>query len=220
MKNILRIDASARQNGSLSRMLSDVFLEQWKQLNSSYRIMNRDVGSNPPPSIHESWIAAAFTPEESRNVDQRKSLQLSDRLIEELAWADIILMATPLYNYGMPSSLKAWLDHIVRIDQTFTFDLARGDRPLKPILGGKQLVLLTSTGEFGFGKGGINEGMDHLTPHIRSVAKYMGVEKIHQAGIEYQEFKDERHEASKKKAIADTKAIAFRLQAETGQAAA
>ena len=211
MQNILQIEASARQQGSLTRMLASSFLDEWKQRCPSYRIMIRDVGANPPPSIHESWIAAAFTPEESRTPDQRESLAISDRLIKEVEWADIILMATPMYNYGMPSSLKAWLDHVIRVDRTFSFDLARGDRPLEPTLSGKQLVLLTASGEFGFEAGGINQGMDHLTPHIRSVSKYLGIDRIHQASIEFQEFKDDRFEQSKLTAVAKTRSIVSTL---------
>ena len=60
-----------------------------------------------------------------------------------------------MHNYGMPSALKSWFDKVIRIEKTFTFDLARGDFPLEPIMGGKTLVVLSSRGEFGFGPGGM-----------------------------------------------------------------
>ncbi|RED53311.1 FMN-dependent NADH-azoreductase [Aestuariispira insulae] len=220
MENILRIEASARQEGSLTRMLSTAFFEQWKQDNASFRIMVRDVGANPPPSLHASWIAAAFTPETARSREDQETLALSDRLIEEVTWADVIVMATPMYNYGMPSSLKAWLDHVVRIDKTFSFDLARGDRPLEPTLQGKQLVLLTASGEFGFEPGGINDGEDHLTPHIQSVAKYLGVSEIQHVAIEYQEFKDDRFERSKNRALQSVRELASRMSLQKKKMAA
>lgn len=78
----------------------------------------------------------------------------------------------------------------------FSFDLARGDWPLEPVLGGKALVLLTSSGEFGFGPGGSRIHMDHLTPHLRTVSRYFGVEETFRVAIEYQEFGDERHQRS------------------------
>ncbi|WP_259782201.1 FMN-dependent NADH-azoreductase [Aestuariispira ectoiniformans] len=207
MSKLLRIDASARVEGSLSRGLSRAFVDHWKEIDPAYKIMNRDVGLVAPPAMSEAWMAAAFTPEAARTREQEAELSLSDRLIEELDWAEVIVMATPMYNYGMPSALKAWLDHVVRINKTFTFDLARGDKPLRPILSGKTLVLLTASGEFGFGPGGINEEMNHLDTHIRAVSGYLGVEDIHHIGIEYQEFKDARHEQSFAKAHADVAAL-------------
>lgn len=211
MTNLLRIDASARVDGSLSRGLSQAFIDHWKEADPTYKIMNRDVGLTPPPAMREAWMAAAFTPEEARTRDQQAELSLSDRLIEELTWAEVIVMATPMYNYGMPAALKAWLDHVVRINKTFTFDLARGDKPLRPILSGKTLVLLTASGEFGFGPGGINEDMNHLDTHIRAVSGYLGVEDIHHIAIEYQEFKDDRHARSVERAHAAVADVVQRL---------
>ncbi len=101
-----------------------------------------------------------------------------------------------MYNYGMPATLKAWVDQVVRVNETFSFDLSRGDWPLEPILGGKTLVLLTSSGEFGFAPGGPRAHMDHLTPHLRTCAPYFGVAETHRVAIEYQEFADERHRRS------------------------
>ena len=200
MTRLLRIDASARITRSLTRELADRFTQSWRERRPQDEIVLRDVGANPPPIISEDWIAAAFA--KDRSTDQQQLLAPSDELIAEVAGADIIVMATPMYNYGMPAALKAWFDQVVRIDKTFTFDLTRGDAPLEPILVGKTLILLTSWGEFGFAAGGPNEGRDSLTPHVRTASRYLGVETIHQVGIEYQEFGDERFEASHKAAFA------------------
>jgi FMN-dependent NADH-azoreductase len=99
----------------------------------------------------------------------------------------------------------------VRVEKTFTFDLARGDAPLEPIFAGKTLVLLTSWGEFGFGPGEINEGRDSLSPHVRTASRYLGVEEFHHVGIEYQEFGDHRFEASRKAAMAALAPLVDRL---------
>ena len=117
----------------------------------------------------------------------------SDTYFDEVAQADVILITAPMYNYGMPAVLKAWFDQMLRVNKTFTFDLARGDFPIEPILSGKTLVLLTSSGEFGFGVGGVREHMNHLSPHIKELAKYLGVDKFYEIGSEYQEFADYRH---------------------------
>lgn len=200
MNRILRIDASARTSRSLTRMLADTFTDDWISRRPQDEITLRDVGSNPPPFISEEWIAAAFA--KGRSQEQDKLLALSDQLIAEVAEAEIIVLAVPMYNYGMPAALKAWFDQVVRVEKTFTFDLARGDAPIEPVFSGKTLILLTSWGEFGFGPGAPNEGHDSLTPHIRTVSRYLGVEKLHHIGIEYQEFGDERFEASREAAFA------------------
>jgi len=75
---------------------------------------------------------------------------LSDILTGELVQSEIIVITTPMYNYGMPASLKAWFDQVIRINKTFSFDLARGDQPIEPIQSGKTLVILSASGEGGF----------------------------------------------------------------------
>lgn len=196
MTNILYITASARKDNSLSRMIGDRFLNGWTEYDDPVNIVHRDVGTNPPPFISESWVAAAFTPEAKRTAAQQELLAPSARMISEVRDAQIIVVATPMYNYGMPATLKAWVDQIVRVNETFTFDLARGEYPLEPTLSGKTIVLLTSAGEYGFSKGGVREDSGHLVPHLKTISKYLGAERIFEVSIEYQEFGDARHDES------------------------
>lgn len=199
MKTLLHINASARLQRSLSRMLSQQFIQEWKIYYPGNHVIYRDLGQNPPPAITESWIRAVSASVENRTTSQKAEITLSDELIAELTQSDLIVLGTPMYNYGMPSTLKAWFDQVIRINKTFRFDLARGDFPLEPILHGKVLVLLTSCGEFGFAPGGIRERMNHLVPHIKTCAPYLGVDierDFFHVGIEYQEFGDSRHQQS------------------------
>lgn len=195
MTRILRIDASARAARSLSRKLGDQFIDEWTAHEPDVEVLTRDVGMTPPPIITEAWIAAVFSAE--MTAEQRELTRTSDELIAEVAAADVIVFTTPMYNYGMPAALKAWFDQVVRVNKTFSFDLARGDRPLVPVLSGKTVVALTSWGEFGFGPGELNEGGDMLVPHLRFASRYLGMSEFHHVGIEYQEFGDHRHEESK-----------------------
>ena len=197
MKNILRIDVSARITRSLTRNLADNFMAALLEACPKAEVMVRDIGAAPPPIITETWIAAAFKPAEERTNLEQEALQLSDALIAELRAADLIVLSTPLYNYGMPAALKAWVDQVIRVGETFSFDLARGDFPIEPILSGKKLIVLTSSGEFGFDPGGIRHSSDHLIPHLQTLSKYLGVETVDLVRIEYQEFGDQRHQESK-----------------------
>lgn len=196
--NVLKITASARSERSLTRKLASQFITEWVARRPDDIVVERDVAGDPPPVVTEDWIAAAFTAEADRTEAQDNVLSSSECLISELELADFIVIATPMYNYGMPATLKAWFDQVIRVDKTFSFDLKRGDFPLKPILSGKTLILLTSTGEFGFMDGGIRSHMNHLIPHITTCAFYLGVDErdIHHVGIEYQEFRDDRHKES------------------------
>lgn len=218
MTKILKLDASARlvdhevaAYRSLSKLLSQHFLDRWHANNKQVSITCRDLGLEPPGFVSQDWIAAVFTPEERRSPEQQAMLVLSDQLIDEVAEADVILISSPMYNYGMPACLKAWFDQVVRVNKTFSFDLARGDFPLQPIFSGKTLVLLSSCGEFGFGPGGIREHMNHLGPHIRTLGHYLGADAYHEIRIEYQEFGDERHQDSIERAYRETEQLADTL---------
>ncbi len=218
MSHLLKIDASARQGRSLTRQLTDAFVAQWLYRDQDAVITRRDVGALPPPAVTEDWIAAAFAGT-SRSSEQRDLLALSDELIDEVEAADLILIGAPMYNYGMPAALKAWFDQIIRIDRTFSFDLARGDKPLEPLLSNKQVVVLASWGEFGFEPGGQNAAHNHLVPHIQTCSRYLGAESFDFLAIEYQEFGDDRHHASKREAFNAIPTLVKRLQGVCVEAA-
>nr|MDJ0513940.1 NAD(P)H-dependent oxidoreductase [Methyloceanibacter sp.] len=199
IKTLLHIDSSAQlHERSLTRKLSASFVEFWTTLRPRDLVIRRDVGREPIPAINHDWIAAAFTPLENRTAAMVKRLALSDTLVDEVIASDVIVMGVPMYNYGLPTALKGWIDQVARIGRTFSFDLARGDVPIEPTLSGKKLIVLSARGEFGFAPGGIREHLNTLDPALSACAHYMGVaqDDIHTVTIEYQEFKDERHRRS------------------------
>jgi len=206
--NVLVVTASARARHSLSRGLADNFVTAWEAAKPDTTFVYRDVGLYPPPFVSEAWVAAAFTPPGERNAEQMALLRPSDEMIDEVIRADIIVMATPMYNYGMPAALKAWFDQVIRIGKTFTFDLSRGEWPLEPTLEGKNLVVLSSKGEFGYAARGMRQDMKHLDPHIKTASRYLGVEQCHFVAIEYQEFGDQRHHNSIERAHAEAAQLA------------
>lgn len=202
MATLLRIDVSARVTRSLSRDLTTAFTEQWLKSRPNDTLITRDVGLNPPPVISEAWIAAGFTAPEQRTPEQQEVLKVSEQLIEEVEIADLIVIGTPMYNYGIPAALKAWIDQVIRIGRTFSFDLTRGEQPIEPIQTGKTLVILSACGEGGYEFGGVNAAMNHLDPAIVTASRLFGVSEHHVIRIEYQEFGDDRHQQSIKLAHA------------------
>lgn len=207
---LLHVKASARFERSLSRNLGNVFTTSLKEEIPTLEIIERDLAKQSPSFVTEEWIASAFANGE-RTDRQKDILSESDLYIDEIKQSDMIVISTPMYNYGMPAALKAWIDQIARVNETFSFDLARGDFPIEPTLSGKKLIVLSSSGEFGFEPGEIRESMNHLIPHIKTCAHYLGVDSdkdFYHIGIEYQEFGDERHEESQKKAYQRARSIA------------
>lgn len=196
-KSLLIIHSSARANRSLTRELAQIFEENWTASGGG-AVTHRDVGLNPPKIINEDWIAAAFTNPAELTGAQREILAESDTLIEEIKSSDVIALCAPMYNYSMPAALKAWFDLIARVGVTFSFDLARGDTPIEPILTGKKLVVLSSRGEFGFAPGGERAHLNGLDPALAASAHYLGADatEMETIAIEYQEFGDSRFEAS------------------------
>ncbi|PAY01661.1 FMN-dependent NADH-azoreductase [Pseudoalteromonas sp. HM-SA03] len=220
MKNILYISSSVRkysetssQHQSISRMLGEQFLTAFSYCTHEVEITHRDLSVKKPAFIDEAFIAAAFA-KGVLSEEQRLVLAESDEIIKEVTNADIIVIASPMYNYGMPAVLKAWFDLAIRVNKTFSFDLARGDKPLEPILSGKTLVLLASWGEFAFKKGESQYHLNHLSSHIEQLAPYLGAEAFYEIASEYQEFGDDRHKHSKQRAIDDVHKLAQILSAK------
>lgn len=229
MRHILRLDASVRHNDatqpqhrSISKQLGDLFIDTFIATRLSTTIENdvakintaetpityRDLSQHPPHFIDAEWLAAVFSKPSARSEAQSALLAESDQYIAEVEKADVILITTPMYNYGMPAVLKAWFDQVIRIHKTFSFDLERGDFPLEPIFSNKTLVLLSSTGEFGFEPSGIREHMDHLGTHIKVLSHYLGAQYFYEIRCEYQEFADQRHQDSLENAKQHTIALA------------
>merc|ERR1712232_871458 len=126
-------------------------------------VVERDV--NEVPSVDEPWVAANFTPADQRSQAQKAVLRLSDILISELQQADIIIIGTPIYNFTLPSTLKAYFDHVARSGITF----AGG----KGLLKNKRAIVCVASG--GIAQGSSN---DLLTPYLKQILGFIGITSI------------------------------------------
>ncbi len=201
MTTLLVLDASARPQssathrfGSHTRRLTARFLSRWRSRRPQDAVLQRDLGQSPPPPVTGDWIHAAFTPPDQRMPWMRETLALSDRLIDEVIAADIIVAGLPMYNFGPPAQFKAYIDNIVRVGRTFGFDRLRDGEPYWPLLAGqnKTLVLLGSRGDYGYEPGGRIAAMNHVEASARTAFAYIGITDVHTAAVEYDEFADER----------------------------
>src|SRR5690349_13974161 len=112
--HLLVLNASARISRSLTNRLTQRFADTWLAGHPGGSITRRDFSTNPPPAIDELWVAAAFESVDLRTSDQHAALELSEKFITEVEVASTIVIGAPLYNFGMPASLKAWFDQIIR----------------------------------------------------------------------------------------------------------
>jgi FMN-dependent NADH-azoreductase len=177
MSRVLIIESSARQQDSVSRQLTQTFIQQWQAAHPGDSITVRDLVRNPVPHLDANLLGGWMKPAEQRSAAEQDSLQRSNELTEELLAADVLVMAAPMYNFAIPSTLKAWLDHVLRAGVTFKYT----DTGPQGLLTGKRAYVLTA-------RGGIYAGStaDHQEPYLRQVMGFIGihdVEFIHAEGL-------------------------------------
>ncbi|MGO2149308.1 FMN-dependent NADH-azoreductase [Halomonas sp.] len=224
MPHILHIDASARpgiagtdNHGSHSRHLTDQFAKQWQLRRPQDMITYRDIGQHPPSFLNHDWIASAFTPEEQRAPWMKDALAESDQLVDELIAADVVVIGTPFYNFGMPAALKAWIDQVVRPGRTVDIDESNPTDPYVPKLSDRprHAVVLTARGGIGFDIGGKMAHINHLEPNLATALAFIGITKIHYIAIEGQEVSGEVLAKSVADAIRKVERLVDELQVMT-----
>ena len=162
--SILRIDSSARHEGSVTRDLLDRVAARL-----GGPVVHRDLAETPLPQITGTWMAANFTAEADRAEDQRAALAQSDGLIAELKAADTILIGAPIYNFAVPAALKAWIDLVCRAGVTFRYT------PEGPVglLEGKRAVIAVASGGTEAGS-----DVDFATGYLRHVMGFIGIHEV------------------------------------------
>ena len=169
MSRVLIIESSARQQDSVSRQLTQTFISQWQTAHPNDSITVRDLAVNPVPHLDINLLGGWMKPAEQRNDLEQVSLKRSNELTDELLAADVLVMAAPMYNFAIPSTLKAWLDHVLRAGVTFKYT----DTGPQGLLSGKRAYVLTA-------RGGIYAGStaDHQEPYLRQVMAFIGIHDV------------------------------------------
>ena len=162
---VLRIDASARFGGSVTRRLADRIVERL----GDPEVIHRDLAAEPPALVTEEMIAAYFTPSAERTDAQRVALAPSDAVVDELRRADTVVIALPIYNFSVPANLKAWADLAARVGETFRY----ADDGPKGLLEGKRAILAVASGGTAVGS-----GIDFATPWLRFFLGFIGITDV------------------------------------------
>jgi FMN-dependent NADH-azoreductase len=178
MKNILLIESSPRGSDSYSHQAARSIVNDLQARNPGSRIVVRDLGQNPPPHVGLAFIAGMYAAPEQRTPDQARSLALSDALIDELFAADTIVLAVPMHNFGVPSTLKAWIDHISRAGRTFSYGV---NGPQGLLKGRKAILVLASGGVYSNGQ---MKAFDFTEPYLRAVLGFLGITDVDVVRVE------------------------------------
>jgi FMN-dependent NADH-azoreductase len=167
--HLLHIDSSIQGDRSVSRKLTARAAAAWRAAHPGGTVTYRDLGSDPLPHLDTATGPARVIPAEQRTPAQAASWALTEELINEIKEADTILLGLPLYNFGAPSSVKAWVDHLIAPG------LSVDAETHAPLLGGREFVVLASRGG-GYAEGAPRHGWDHAEPWLPHAISYTGLE--------------------------------------------
>lgn len=169
MTTLLQLKTSLFADNSQSNQLSDAFVERWLDAHPGGRSVTRDLAAQPVPHLDQATFQAFLTPPEARDAEQSARAARSDELIAELQAADVLLIGLPMYNFGVPSTLKAYFDHIARAGVTFRYT-ANGPEGL---LTGKKAYIFAA-------RGGLYAGTarDSQTTYVRDFLAFLGISDV------------------------------------------
>ena len=165
---VLEVSGSGRTGDSVSRRLTGELIDALETREGRLSITRRDL-SEGIPLVDENWINANFTPEEERTAEQRETLAASDALVAELQAADVVVIGSPIYNFGVPAALKAWVDMIARARLTFRYT---SDGP-EGLLKSKKAYLVIASGGVP-----VDSPVDFATPYLRHVLGFVGITDV------------------------------------------
>ncbi|GAB2208467.1 FMN-dependent NADH-azoreductase [Roseibium aggregatum] len=171
MSKVLVLTSSVLGDASVSNQLTTHIVNQLRLKNGKSKVIARDLGSNPVPHLTQDSTIALRVPEAENEV-QANAQALSDELIAELKAADLLVIGAPMYNFGIPSTLKAWFDYVLRAGVTFSYSDAGPEGLLK---GKRAIVVLTRGGLYSEGPAQL---MDAQEPHLRTLLGFIGITDV------------------------------------------
>jgi FMN-dependent NADH-azoreductase len=168
---ILYIQSSPNGESSSSRKVSDYLVNKLSNEGSN-TVKILDLAKNPLPHVNGLTVSAFFSPADSHSAEQKSEIKLSDEKVAELMDSDAIVISTPMWNFGMPSVLKAWIDHVVRAGKTFSYS----PEGLKGLVQGKKGYLVISSGSV-FSEGAF-ASYDHIVPSLKTALGFIGITDV------------------------------------------
>jgi len=200
MTTLLQINASLNNANGQSSQLANQFVTAFQKSHPGTKIVNRDVAATDPvPHLDSERFGAFITRREERTVAQHAVVAYSDNLIDELKRADVIVLGLPMYNFGVPSQLKAYFDHIARVGITFKYT----DKGPVGLLTGKKAYVFAA-------RGGLYVGtpLDTQTSYVRDFLRFLGIAAVEFVYAEGLNISPQSKEAGLAKALAEIERLA------------
>lgn len=172
MKNILHIISSPRTKDSASRTLGNAIEEKLQETYPEHSITTLDLLKTPFPHLGEEQVDAWFIPLENRTTEQNEAVKRSDDAIAQLMASDVIVISVPIYNFGIPSALKAYIDHIARGGMTFQYS----ENGFEGLVKNKKAYIAVASGSV-FSEGDY-QSYDFVVPYLKSVLGFIGVTDV------------------------------------------
>ncbi|TCP11263.1 FMN-dependent NADH-azoreductase [Crenobacter luteus] len=170
--NILHIDSSILGQNSVSRQLTQALVDAIRARRPGAGVVHRDVAADAIPHLSGEILGAAFAPEAEWNDNQRSERARSDALIEEFLAADVVVIGAPMYNFSIPSQLKAWIDRVAAAGRTFKYT----ENGPQGLAGGKKVIVASTRG----GVYSTEQGrlMDFQEDYLKSVMGFLGITDV------------------------------------------
>jgi FMN-dependent NADH-azoreductase len=172
MPTLLHLDSSPLET-SISRELTREFVKSWKDVHRDGTVIYRDLAAQAPKPLDTSWIHSSFTPEAARTPEQKAALAHSDQFIAELERADEYVIGVAMHNFSIPSTLKLWIDQVVRSGRTFVY----AETGPQGLLHGKKATILAASGgvyEAGTPAGALN----FVDPYLKTILGFIGITDV------------------------------------------
>ncbi len=173
MQHLLFVTSSLFGEASKSRLIGAEFVAAWQRAHPGATMVERVLSADTMPHLTQATLAAVATPAEARSADQQAAAAFADGLIAEVEAADVIVIAAPMYNFTISTTLKAWIDHIVRAGRTFRYT-ANGPEGL---LRHKTVFVTTARGGF-YGANSPTAALDFQEPYLRTILRFVGITDV------------------------------------------
>jgi FMN-dependent NADH-azoreductase len=176
---VLVVQSSPSGERSSSRRVAQAIADHRLAAEPDLSLLVRDLSANPPPHWSGAHIGAAYTPPAGRSAEQVHLLAESDVLVQEVMQAEELIISAPMWNFGIPSVLKTWIDHVSRVGVTFRYE---GGRPVGLVKNLKQVTVVVSSGGV-YSEGPMN-AWDHAGPQLEAAFRFLGAERVELIRVE------------------------------------
>ena len=173
MSTLLHIDSSPMGAQSVSRELTQHFVEQWRRKNPGGQVIVRDLDKITIPPVDATFVMAMYTPEATQTTEQKTLLAQSNGFVDDLFAADEYVLGTPMHNFGTSAAMKLWIDQICRAGRTFAYI---DGKPTGLLKDKKATIMLAAGGTYDAGSA--TESLNNAEPYLRSVLGFLGVTDV------------------------------------------